>query len=72
MNLEQFVEFRKQFEEWISSPPYEREIARWPNDSRKHAWPGQYEDIAVQLAWEAWQESVNRMAWHTKPAINPP
>lgn len=45
---------RKLFEQWISSSPYERDVDRWPNDETKHAWPGQYKDIAVELAWEAW------------------
>ncbi len=45
---------RRRFEEWISQPPYERVISRWEDD-RKHAWPGQYKNYDVQLAWEAWQ-----------------
>lgn len=48
---------RLAFEQWISAPPYEREVKRWPMDETKHAWPNQYEDIGVQLAWEAWQEA---------------
>ena len=47
---------RQKFESWISSPPYERELSRWPQDETKFGWPGQYGDIAVQLAWEAWCE----------------
>lgn len=47
---------REHFDKWITSPPYEREIRRWPMDETKYAWPGQYRDIAVQIAWEAWQE----------------
>jgi hypothetical protein len=46
----------KRFEEWISSPPYERGVERYP-ESHYFAWPGQYKGIAVQLAWEAWQEA---------------
>lgn len=49
---------RPAFEEWITSPPYEREIKRWPKDETKYSWPGQYCDITTQLAWEAWQESA--------------
>ena len=48
---------RRSFEKWIGGPPYERDLERWPMDESKHAWPGQYKDIAVQLAWEAWQEA---------------
>jgi hypothetical protein len=29
-------------------------------DETKYAWPGQYKDIAVQLAWEAWSEADDR------------
>ena len=50
---------RRSFEEWIGGPPYERDLYRWPMDETKHAWPGQYKDIAVQLAWEAWCEAAN-------------
>ena len=50
---------RRSFEEWIGGPPYELDVYRWPMDETKYAWPGQYKDIAVQLAWEAWCESAN-------------
>ena len=50
---------RERFEKWITAPPYERDTYRWPQDETKHAWPGQYKDIAVQLAWESWQEAQN-------------
>ena len=50
---------RRSFEDWIGGPPYERDLYRWPMDETKHAWPGQYKDIAVQLAWEAWCEAAN-------------
>lgn len=50
---------RSSFERWISGPPYERETERWPQDEHRHAWPGQYKDIAVQLAWESWQQAQN-------------
>jgi hypothetical protein len=43
----------KAFERWISAPPYEHAIRRW-DDSPVRAWPGQYTDYRVQLAWEAW------------------
>ena len=49
---------RSEFEAWISASPFERGIERWSNDESKHAWPGQYRDINVALAWEAWQESA--------------
>ena len=53
---------RHAFEKWISSPPYEREIERWPQDETKHSWPGQYKDIAVEVAWDSWQEASKESA----------
>jgi len=52
------LDLRKEFEAWVTSPPYERDISRWPMDESKYAWPGQYGDIGVQLAFEAWCESA--------------
>lgn len=49
---------RSAFEAWISASPYERDIDRWPNDESSYAWPGQYLDVNVALAWEAWQEAA--------------
>lgn len=48
---------RTQFEQWVSAPPYEHETLRYPNDPVNYAWPGQYKDITVELAWEAWKEA---------------
>lgn len=45
---------REAFEDFISSPPFEKSIFR---RDVKDAWPGQYCDMGVELAWEAWQES---------------
>lgn len=42
----------EEFEEWVSSPPYERCIDKHSEDSM---WPGQYIDYSVQLAYEAWK-----------------
>ena len=49
---------RKAFEQTISQSPYEKSIERWP-DSPEHAWPLQYRDINVQMAWEMWVEAWN-------------
>ena len=51
---------RREFEQFVSSPPFERNTALWPCDSENCAWPGQYRDIAVQLAWEVLQEAERR------------
>ncbi len=53
--LETPVRPRAAFEAWISSPPYEREIERFGEGS---AWPGNYRDIDVDLAWNAWIDAV--------------
>jgi hypothetical protein len=49
---------RERFEAWIAGPPYERDTSRYPGSYEQTAWPGQYVDLAVQLAWEAWAEAA--------------
>lgn len=51
-------EQRSAFEAWVTSPPYERIISRWPTD--EYAWPGQYRDYITQLLWESWQAATAR------------
>jgi hypothetical protein len=52
---------REQFETFIKSRPRNyHSVARWPDEAR-YAWPGQYIDVAVRLAWEVLQEA-NRLA----------
>ena len=46
---------RKAFEEWVSGPPYECEVTRFPEGS---AWPGNYRAANVDLAWFAWQAAT--------------
>lgn len=53
-------ECRAQFESWVSSPPFEKSTARFPDDHAEHAWPGCYEEIEVDLAWHAWLEAWTR------------
>ncbi len=48
---------RALFEKFMSEPPIEADVYRWPFDSKQYAWPGHYRDYKVQLAWEAWEES---------------
>ena len=45
-------ESRKQFEQWISSPPYEYDIERYPENGD---WPGSYMHLGTDLAWQAVQ-----------------
>lgn len=55
-------ESRKEFEAWISAPPIERGVGRFPNNG---AWPEQYAQYEVQLAWEAWKEAMN-LKWSSE------
>lgn len=56
---------RTAFERTISGPPYERNTERWPDDHTS-AWPGNYKDYPVDLAWALWQERAALAA--TPPA----
>ena len=47
---------RAEFETFISLPPHEKEILRFPDDGSS-AWPGSYKNLIVDLAWDAWQAS---------------
>jgi hypothetical protein len=51
-------ESRKQFEAWVSSPPFEYDTERYPEDS---ACPECYVSPAVDFAWQAWQAARNPM-----------
>lgn len=53
---------RLSFEAWITSPPYQKCVARNSSDEMKSAWPGQYRTYEVQLAWEAWSKSAHWLA----------
>ena len=48
---------RKQFEAWISAPPYEHMCDR--NHDDLSAWLGQYKRYETQIAWDAWQAARN-------------
>lgn len=52
-------ENRQAFERFISSPPFERDIKRFPTDGDKYPWPGAYRSITVELAWECWKEATS-------------
>lgn len=50
---------RREFEEFISKPPFEKNISRHP-ETEDYAWPGAYKDSAVDLAFQAWMESRSK------------
>lgn len=60
---------RKDFEAWITAPPYEKSTATIAGGGM---WPGQYVNYEVQLAWEAFAaarrevETVTREREETK------
>jgi hypothetical protein len=47
-------ESRKQFEAFISGPPFEYDIERYAEDGD---WPGSYMHLGTDLAWHTWQEA---------------
>lgn len=53
--VEPTVRPRAAFEAWISGPPYEREVERFGEGS---AWPGNYRELDVDLAWCAWSAAM--------------
>lgn len=55
---EQLARVRKAFEKWVSEPPREFDFRRNSVTPDVSAWPGQYTDDKVNLAWEAWCEAV--------------
>ena len=46
---------REAFEAFISAPPFEFDVYRFDD---RGAWPGNYTDIQVDLAWQAWQAAT--------------
>lgn len=53
--VEPTVRPRAAFEAWISAPPFEREVERFGENS---AWPGNYRELDVDLAWQAWSAAM--------------
>lgn len=51
---------RESFEKFISSPPFEKSVDRWPDNPDRHAWPGAYKQMDVRLAWECWKEAMEK------------
>jgi hypothetical protein len=56
---------RDAFEAFIAWAPYELSISRYPNDPAKYAFPDQYRNDKVQIAWEVCQAA----AAHEREAI---
>lgn len=49
---------RAAFEDYITAPPFEDSIERFCDDPIKSAWPGNYKNYHVQLAWDAWKNGI--------------
>ena len=60
-------EMRHEFEEWISDPPHHKDVTRIPN-LEKYAWPGNYRETDVQMAWDAWKAGAERYDRLTQPS----
>jgi len=50
-------ELRAAFEAWITAPPFERDIHRFPAEG---AWPAQSCDYTSEVAWQAWQAATRQ------------
>ncbi len=50
---------RTAFEEWITAPPYEKDVDRF-SDGDSRGWVGSYKDIDTDLAWQAYRASAER------------
>jgi len=59
---------RERFEAWMTAPPYEKRIDRFAESFDFAAWPGQYRDYEVQLAWEAWEEALGLVQYRDPKA----
>jgi hypothetical protein len=57
--LEPTARPRAAFEAWISAPPFERGVERFGENS---AWPGNYRELDVDLAWQAWSDAMAKAA----------
>lgn len=51
---------RRDFEAWISAPPFELSVRRRSLDPKRTGWPGSYIERETWIAWEAWQEAAAR------------
>jgi hypothetical protein len=52
---------RARFEAWAVLPPHEYDLARVPEDSFKHAWPGKYVSPFTETAWYGWECSFQSL-----------
>lgn len=48
------LKIRERFEAWVQNSLYERSVRRLDTNS---AWPDQYADYHVELAWQAWKSA---------------
>jgi hypothetical protein len=55
------ADLRARFEAWAVLPPHEYDLARVPEDSFKHAWPGKYVSPFTETAWYGWECSFQAL-----------
>jgi hypothetical protein len=67
MESSKYEDTRVLFEQWISSAPYFGQIDRRLND--RLVVSGQYQDLNVQLAWQAWQQALSAMVGMTTVSV---
>jgi hypothetical protein len=65
MKTRQDEQVRQAFE-WISDEPYGAPCDRFPADPQIIECPGDYRSPAVQLAWEAWCEALQRNHFYAR------
>jgi hypothetical protein len=58
MTSDREAQDRQAFEAAIGRSPYEKRCLRFP-DTAATAWPGNYRDIEVDLAWCMWQAALS-------------
>ena len=58
---------RQRFEEWITSPPFEKDVQIMGAEA---AWPGDYLSYEVQLAWCAWKAALAAEKRRAREGVN--
>ena len=50
---------RAAFENFVGGEPFVRSILRFPMDFDRYSFPGAYQDINTDLAWQAWKAAID-------------